>query len=64
MMCCRKTGFRWAVSAREELRNRAYFGGVFESAGGGVELIEPFGLLGGVELSEGGMVVVVPGDVD
>jgi hypothetical protein len=24
----------------------------------------PFGLLGGVELSEGGMVVVVPGDVD
>jgi hypothetical protein len=63
-MCCRKTGFRGAVSAREELRDRAYFGGVFESAGGGVELMEPFGLLGGVELSEGGMVVVVPGDVD
>jgi hypothetical protein len=41
----------------------AYFGGVFESAGGGVELMAPFGL-GGVELSEGGMVVVVPGDVD
>ena len=62
MICCRKTGFRWAVSAREELRNRAYFGGVVESAGGGVELMEPFG--GGVEPSEGGMVVVVPGDVD
>jgi hypothetical protein len=44
------------------VENRAYFGGVFESAGGGVELMAPFG--GGAELSEGGMVVVVPGDVD
>jgi hypothetical protein len=34
------------------------------SDGGGVELIEPFGLLGGAELSAGGMVVVVPGAVD
>jgi len=33
-----------------------------ESAGGGVELMAPFG--GGAELSEGGMVVVVPGDAD
>jgi len=41
----------------------AYFGGVFESAGGGVELMAPFGF-GGVELSEGGIVVVVPGDAD
>jgi hypothetical protein len=44
------------------LRPGAYFGGVFESAGGGVELMAPFG--GGVELSEGGMVVVVPGAAD
>jgi hypothetical protein len=36
-------------------------GGAFES-GGGVELMAPFG--GGVEPSEGGMVVVVPGEVD
>ena len=43
-------------------KKRAYFGGVLESAGGGVELMAPFG--GGVELSEGGIVVVVPGDVD
>jgi hypothetical protein len=64
MTCCRKTGFRWAVSAREELRNRAYLGGVLESAGGDAGLMVPFGLLGGGELSEGGMVVVVPGDVD
>jgi hypothetical protein len=40
----------------------AYFGGVFESAGGGVALIAPFG--GGVEPSEGGIVVVVPGAAD
>jgi hypothetical protein len=33
-----------------------------ESAGGGVELMAPFG--GGAELSAGGMVVVVPGDAD
>ena len=51
----------WAVSARDELEDRAYFGGAFGS-GGGVELIAPFG--GGVDPSEGGMVVVVPGDVD
>jgi hypothetical protein len=37
-------------------------GGGFVSAGGGVEFMEPFG--GGVVLSEGGMVVVVPGEVD
>jgi hypothetical protein len=37
-------------------------GGVFVSAGGGVELMAPFG--GGVDPSEGGIVVVVPGDVD
>jgi hypothetical protein len=46
---------------------RPYFGGALESAGGGgggVELMEPFGLVeGGVALS-GGMVVVVPGEVD
>jgi hypothetical protein len=42
-------------------KKRAYFGGVLESAGGGVELMAPFG---GGELSEGGIVVVVPGDVD
>jgi hypothetical protein len=36
-------------------------GGAFGS-GGGVELMAPFG--GGVVLSEGGMVVVVPGEVD
>jgi hypothetical protein len=41
----------------------AYFGGVFESAGGGVALMAPFGL-GGVELSEGGIVVVAPGAAD
>jgi hypothetical protein len=42
-----------------------YFGGELESAGGGVELMAPFGLLdGGVVLSAGGMVVVVPGEVD
>jgi hypothetical protein len=61
MTCCRKTGFAWAVSARDELRDRAYLGGAFGSAGGGVELMAPFG--GGVELSEG-MAVVVPGAVD
>jgi hypothetical protein len=44
------------------LPNRAYLGGGLFSAGGGVELMEPFG--GGVVLSEGGMVVVVPGEVD
>jgi hypothetical protein len=37
-------------------------GGGVVSAGGGVELMEPFG--GGVEPSDGGMVVVVPGEVD
>jgi hypothetical protein len=37
-------------------------GGGFVSAGGGVELMAPLG--GGVVLSEGGMVVVVPGEVD
>ena len=58
----RKTGFAWAVSALDEPRNRAYLGGGVESAGGGVELMAPFG--GGVVLSEGGMVVVVPGEVD
>jgi hypothetical protein len=58
----RKTGFAWAVSARDELKDRAYLGGVFVSAGGGVELMAPFG--GGVDPSEGGIVVVVPGDVD
>ena len=58
----RKTGFAWAVSARDGLPKRAYLGGAFGSAGGGVELMAPFG--GGVEPSEGGMVVVVPGEVD
>jgi hypothetical protein len=58
----RKTGFAWAVSARDEPGSRAYLGGAFVSAGGGVELMAPFG--GGVELSAGGMVVVVPGEVD
>jgi hypothetical protein len=45
------------------LTSRPYFGGVFVSAGGGVELVDPFGLVleGGVVLSEGGMGVVVPG---
>jgi hypothetical protein len=38
----------------------AYLGGVFDSAGGGVPVMAPLGL-GGVELSEGGIVVVVPG---
>jgi hypothetical protein len=57
----RKTGFAWAVSARDELEDRAYLGGAFGS-GGGVELMAPFG--GGVDPSEGGIVVVVPGDVD
>jgi len=45
------------------LTNRPYFGGGFVSVGGGVEVVDPFGLVlgGGVVLSEGGMVVVVPG---
>jgi hypothetical protein len=53
-----------AVNALGRLRaSRAYFGGVLSGGGeaGGVELIEPFA--GGV-VSEGGMVVVVPGSVD
>jgi hypothetical protein len=56
----RRTGFAWAVSARDDVGDSAYFGGAFGS-GGGVELMAPFG--GGVEPSAGG-VVVVPGDVD
>ena len=53
---------RFGLDARGCARD-AYFGGLFSgggAGGGGVELMEPFGL----ELSEGGMVVVVPGEVD
>lgn len=48
-------------------RRRAYFGGLLSGGGvddgdaGGVELMAPFGLL---DWSEGGMVVVEPGEVD
>lgn len=62
MMCGRKPGSRGRLAPVTSLGNRAYFGGVFVSAGGGVELMEPLG--GGVELSDGGMVVVVPGAAD
>jgi len=43
---------------------RAYFGGLLSGGGdaGGVELMAPFGLLESDE--DGGMVVVVPGEVD
>ena len=44
--------------------HRAYFGGLLSGGGeaGGVELMAPFGLLESDE--DGGMVVVVPGEVD
>ena len=57
-----KPGSLGRLAPVTSLPNRAYLGGAFVSAGGGVELMAPFG--GGGVLSEGGMVVVVPGEVD
>jgi hypothetical protein len=51
-----------APSARQV--RRAYFGGLLSGGGdaGGVELMAPFGLLESDD--DGGIVVVVPGEVD
>jgi len=57
-----KTGFAWAVSARDEASEPRAIWAARSYPPGGVELMAPFG--GGVVLSEGGMVVVVPGEVD